>query len=188
MSGHHHDNHDHHHHHHGPDSGGKLIWALVITLGFAVAEAIGGWISGSLALMGDAGHMVTDSTALAIAAFAAALAKRPPSAKHSYGLLRAEAVAALFNGLFMMAVVMAILFAAIERFENPVPVSGVMVMVIAAIGLVVNLLVAFVLTHGAHGHHDLNTRGALLHVLGDLLGSVAALASGAVVYFTNCTL
>jgi cobalt-zinc-cadmium efflux system protein len=177
--GHHHD--QHHDHQHGHS---HLGWALIITLGFAVIEAAGGWWSGSLALLSDAGHMVTDSFSLALAAFAAWIAKRPPSARHSYGLVRAEIIAALLNGLLMLGVVLFIVIEAIERLRNPQPVAGGWVMLIAALGFGVNAIVAWVLSHGGPG---LNTRAALLHVLGDLLGSVAALLAGAIIYFTGWT-
>ncbi len=178
----HHHHSGHHSHHHG--SGNSLLWALVLTIGFAVIEVIGGVISGSLALLGDAGHMLTDATALGLAAFAAWVAKQPPSARHSYGLVRAEVVAALANGLFMLAIVFMIAYHAVERLWQPQPVAGGTVMVIAAIGLIVNIIVAMILHRG---EQTLNTRAAYLHVLGDLLGSVAALVSGVVIYFTGWT-
>lgn len=157
---------------------------MLLTLGFAVVEAVAGWWSGSLALLGDAAHMVTDTAALGLAAFAAWIMRRPPSARHSYGLGRAEVIVALINGLLMSAIVIGIGWAALERLHAPQPVAGAVVMGVAAAGLLVNVLVARLLLHG---EQSLNTRGALLHVLGDLLGSVAALASGAVIYFTGWT-
>lgn len=181
MHAHSHDDHDHHHHH-PVDSGKVLLAALGLTLGFAFLEAVAGWWSGSLALLGDAGHMVTDSAALGFAALAAWLAKRPPTPRHSYGLLRAEVVTALINGLFMMVVVAGIVVAAIDRLSHPAPVAGGAVMAVAAAGMAVNIGVAYVLMRG---ERNLNIRGALLHVMGDLLGSIAALASGAVIYFTG---
>jgi cobalt-zinc-cadmium efflux system protein len=133
-------------------------------------------------LLGDAGHMFSDSVALALAAFAAWVARRPPSARHSYGFARAEVIAALVNGLLMLAVVIGIVVEAIGRLQAPRPISGMTVMAIAAVGLAVNILALFILSRGAE---DINTRGALLHVFGDLLGSVAALMAGAVIYFTG---
>lgn len=182
-------NHDHQHHHtghhaHHHGSGNSLLWALVLTLGFALIEAVGGLLSGSLALLSDAGHMLSDATALGLAALAAWVAKQPRSARHSYGLVRAEVVAALINGIFMLAIVAMIAYHAIERLFQPQPVAGGTVMVIAALGLVINLVVAFILHRG---EQTLNTRAALLHVIGDLLGSVAALVAGAVIYFTGWT-
>lgn len=176
---------EHHHHHHAHDTGRVLVVALVVTLLFSAVEAVGGWWSGSLALLGDAGHMVTDATALGLAVLAAWLAKRPPTPRHSYGLMRAEVVAALANSLFMLLVVSGIVIAAIGRLKDPQPVAGASVMLIAAAGMAVNIFVAFVLSRG---EHTLNVRGALLHVMGDLLGSAAALVSGAVIFFTGWTL
>jgi len=169
-------------HTHEPATGNGLLWALIITLGFAAIEAIGGWWSSSLALFGDAGHMLTDSTALGLAAFAVWVAKHPPSSRHSYGLVRAEVVAALVNSLFMLLIVFGIAYFAIERLRNPQPVMGGTVIVIAATGLIVNVVVAIILHRS---EKTLNTRAALLHVMGDLLGSVAALLAGIIIYFTG---
>jgi cobalt-zinc-cadmium efflux system protein len=145
-------------------------------------EAVAGWWSGSLALLSDAGHMVTDASALLIAALAAFIARRGPSSKHSYGLGRAQLVAALLNGLFMLAVVAGIVLQAISRFADPVAVQGATVMAVASLGLLLNIVVARMLSHEGH---DLNVRAALLHVVGDLLGSLAALLSGAVIWTTG---
>ena len=178
------------HVHEGPHrhahSGGhrRLLWVLVLTFVFAGIEALGGLWSHSLALLGDSGHMFSDSIALGIAAFASWVGKRPPSARHSYGLARAEVVSALLNGLLMLAVVSAIVVEAIRRLRGPMPVAGVPVMVIAGAGLVFNLVAAVVLSRG---EQTISMRGALVHVMGDLLGSVAALLSGTVVYFTGWT-
>ena len=176
--------HDHAHHHSGNNHLKPLVWGLVITLVFAVVEAIGGWISGSLALLGDAGHMVTDSFSLALGAVAALLAQKPASREMSFGWGRAEVLAAIVNAVLMLLIVIGITIAAFNRLREPVPVQGGMVMLIAAIGLMVNVAVAWVLHRG---EQTLNIRGALLHVMGDLLGSVAALIAGAVIYFTGWT-
>ena len=176
--------HDHTNHAHSQASASPLGWALAVTLVFAFVEAVGGWWAGSLALLGDAGHMVSDAAALGIAAAAAWLAKRPPSTRHSYGLGRVEPMAALVNGLLMVAVVVAIVVAAVERLHTPRPVVGGAVLVLASIGLVTNVVVIYVLSRG---EQTLNVRGAVLHVIGDLLGSVAALISGAVIVFTGWT-
>lgn len=171
-----------HHHRHAPPTARGLYAAFGLTLGFAFIEAVGGFWSGSLALLGDAGHMFSDSAALALAAFAAWVARRPPSARHSYGFARAEVIAALVNSLLMLAVVIGVVVEAIARLQTPQPVSGSAVMTLAGIGLGINILVLFILSRGAE---DINTRAALLHVFGDLLGSVAALVAGAVIYFTG---
>ncbi len=172
-------------HHVGHDHGGQALFkALFFTLGFAVVEVIAGFWSGSLALLSDAGHMVTDSTALGLAALAAMLARRPPSKSHTYGLVRLEILAALVNSLAMLALIVFIAVEAIDRLTHPQPVIGEAVMVVAFIGLLVNLAVAWLLHHGGD---SLNTRAALMHVMGDLLGSVAALVAGAVIWFTGYT-
>jgi cobalt-zinc-cadmium efflux system protein len=158
--------------------------ALALTLAFALVEAATGWWAGSLALLGDAGHMLTDSLALALAALASALAGRPPSPRHSYGLARVEALAALVNGVAMLAVVGWITWQAVSRLIAPQPVHGETVSAVALAGLLINLLVAWLLSRGGQ---DLNTRAALLHVLGDLLGSVAALAAGVMIVLTGWT-
>ncbi|MFN3716561.1 MAG: cation diffusion facilitator family transporter [Thiobacillus sp.] len=175
----------HTHHHLGHDgASGKLLIALLLTLSFAGVEAFAGWWSGSLALMADAGHMVTDSSALGLAAVAAWLARRPPSLSHSYGLVRAEVLAALFNGVLMLALIGFIVSEAIARIGAPRDIAGGAVVGVAAIGLGVNLAVAWVLSRG---EATLNSRAALLHVMGDALGSIAAIASGIVILATGWT-
>ena len=173
--------HEHHHlGHHGDHH--HLTGALYLTLGFAFIEAGAGWMSGSLALLSDAGHMLTDSTALGLAAFAAWLAKKPPSGRHTYGLVRVEILAALLNSLLMLGLVSFIAVEALHRFAEPVQVMGGTVTAVAVVGLLVNLGVAWQLSKG---EKTLNTRAALMHVLGDILGSVAALAAGLVIQFTG---
>lgn len=162
--------------------GGRLLAALAFTTAFAVVEAIGGWLSGSLALLGDAGHMLTDSSALALGALAGWVGRKPPSHRHSYGLQRAEVIGALVNALFMVAVVVGICMAAVQRLQAPQPVDAAAVMIIAFIGLLVNVTVAWILSRG---EQTLNVRAAMLHVLGDLLGSVGALAAGVIIFFTG---
>lgn len=161
-----------------------LLFALLLTLGYAAVETGVGLWSGSLALLGDAGHMFTDSLALGLAALAAHLARRPPSHRHSYGLGRVEVIAALLNALFMLAVVASIAWEALGRLQQPQPVQGAAVMITALFGLLINGGVAWLLSRG---ENTLNTRAALLHVMGDLLGSVAALAAGAIILFTGWT-
>ncbi len=172
-------------HDHGAGAGNarRLSLALLLTLGFAGVEAVGGWLAGSLALIGDAGHMLTDATALGMAALANRVARRPPTERHSFGLGRVEVLAAFVNGLVMLALVAGIAWAAVDRLLEPQPVHGAMVLVVAGLGLLVNVAAAWIL----RGGEGLNIRGALLHVMGDLLGSVAALASGAVILLTGWT-
>lgn len=176
--------HDHAPH---PDAGSSaraLPLALVLTLGFAAVEAVAGWWAGSLALLGDAGHMLTDGVALALATAAARLARTPPSHRLSFGLARIEVLAALANAGFMLALVLALAWNAAGRLAAPRPVAGEIVTWVAAAGLALNLGVAWILMRGGR---DLNTRAALLHVLGDAFGSVAALASGLIIHFTGWT-
>ena len=171
-----------HNHDHGRDSQSILLIGLTITLVFAVVEVIAGWLANSLALMGDAGHMLTDSASLGIGALAAWLSRRPATDRHSYGFQRAEVIGALINVLFMYGVIAAITVSAIGRLRSPVEVEPVVVMLIGGIGLVVNIGVAWLLHRG---EQNLNVRGAMLHVMGDLLGSVAAVAAGAVIWLTG---
>lgn len=171
---------------HSHHAAGKrnLAYALALTLGFAAVEAGVGWWAGSMALVADAGHMLGDAGALALALFAALLAAKPASSRHSYGFGRVEHFAALVSGLVMLALVAGITQAAIARLLDPQPIRGGAVTVTALLGLGVNLLVAWQLRHAGH---NLNVRAALLHVLGDLLGSVAALLAGLVVLLTGWT-
>ncbi|GAB3544792.1 cation diffusion facilitator family transporter [Noviherbaspirillum agri] len=159
-----------------------LAWSVGLTLSFALVEVIAGFWANSLALISDAGHMVTDASALGLALIAQLIAKRPPSAKHSFGFGRAEALAAFVNGLAMLVLVGWITVEAIQRFLAPESVKGQAVFAVALIGLVVNVVVAWVLSHDKQ---SINTKAALVHVFGDLLGSVAALVSGVVIYFTG---
>lgn len=169
-------------HRHNPSGHLQLAWPVALTLGFALVEAIGGWLTHSLALLGDAGHMFSDSAALGLAWLASWIALRPPSPRHSYGLARVEVIVALLNGLFMLAVVAGIVSEALHRLKVPREVAGAEVMLIAFVGLLVNLGVAW---HLHKGRDNLNARAAFLHVMGDLLGSVAAIAAGAIIHFTG---
>ena len=163
----------------------RALWiALAITLGFSVVEAIGGWMAGSLALLSDAGHMVTDAAALGLALFADAIAHRPPSKRASYGYGRAEVLAAFVNAIAMLAVVAAIAIEAVRRLLDPAPVAGGLLIGVALAGMAANLVAAWVLSRVSG---SLNTRGALLHVLGDLLGSLAAVVAGGVILATGWT-
>ena len=172
------------HRHQPVASAGSLAAAVALTIGFAAVEALAGWWSGSLALASDAGHMLGDGAALGLAGFAAWLAKRPRTHRHTYGFARAEVLAGMANAVFMFALIAAIAAGAIGRLRAPAPVAGEAVTVVALIGLAINLAVAWLL---ARGERNLNTRAALLHVLGDLLGSAAALVSGVVIVVTGWT-
>ncbi|MCI0506803.1 MAG: cation diffusion facilitator family transporter [Gammaproteobacteria bacterium] len=178
-------NHSHHHHDHNHHGQRGLYFAAGFTLAFAAVEAGAGWWANSLALLSDAGHMLTDTSALLIAALGAWLAQRKPSPRHSYGLGRAEFIAALVNGLLMLMVVGVVVVHAVERLQQPLEVKGETVSVVAFIGLLLNVLVLYLL---GHGEADLNRRAAALHVLSDLLASIVALLSGLVIVFTGWTL
>lgn len=183
-----HSSHAHHSHSHAHSHGAHgsskkiLLLAILITLSFAGVEALSGWWAQSLVLLSDAGHMASDALALGIAMFAAWIAERPPSEQHSYGLARAEVIAAWLSSTIMVVVVIIILIEAVERFRHPPLVAGDVVLVVASLGLIINLGLAWLLTRG---EQTLNMRAALLHVLGDLLGSIAALISGAIIHFTR---
>ena len=179
---HHHDHHHPHEHPHPGSSAANLRVVAALTIAFALVEALGGWWTGSLALLSDAGHMVTDGAALALGALAAWMARRPPSERHSYGLGRAEVVAALVNAAAMLVIVVALAYESLVRLKAPSPVDGGVAALIAATGLALNLWVM----RRLHGH-DMNTRAARLHVVGDALGSLAALGAGAVIYLTGWT-
>jgi cobalt-zinc-cadmium efflux system protein len=182
MSAHHH--HDHHGHAHEAGRPAYIV-AVSLTLAYAFVELGGGLWSDSLALASDAGHMFSDALALSLAAVAAWLARRPPGLKHSYGLARAEVIGATLNGLVMLGIIVVLVVEAVQRLLQPRQVMGGAVMVIATFGLIVNAAVAFVLSRG---QRDLNVRAALIHVLGDLVSSLAAVIAGAVVYFTDWVL
>jgi len=159
-----------------------LLIALVLTLGFSGVEGAAAYFANSLALISDAGHMVTDAAALGLALLAQIISRRPPSPKHSFGFGRAEALAAFVNSIAMLALVVWIIVEAISRFYDPHKVDGLTVTVVAAVGLVMNIVVAWVLSRDKK---SVNTRAALIHVMGDLLGSIAALIAGVVIQLTG---
>ena len=150
--------------------------AFAVTSSVLVLEAVGGWLTGSVALLADAGHMLTDAGALGIALFASWVATRPRSDRKSFGYGRAEILAALGNGLLLGAVSVAIALESLERLADRPPVDAGPMVVIAVIGLAANAVSAVALARG--DTHNLNVRAALLHVMGDALGSVAAIAAG----------
>jgi cobalt-zinc-cadmium efflux system protein len=159
-----------------------LLIALVLTLGFSGVEGAAAYFANSLALISDAGHMVTDAAALGLALLAQIISRRPPSPKHSFGFGRAEALAAFVNSIAMLALVAWITVEAISRFYDPHKVDGFTVTIVAAIGLLMNIVVAWVLSRDKK---SVNTRAALVHVMGDLLGSIAALIAGIVIQLTG---
>lgn len=180
--------HEHRHGAHEHAHGGskrkrrRLFTVLTLTAIYMIAEALGGWWTGSLALLADAGHMLTDVAALALALTAAWFASRPATSQKTYGYYRLEILAAFVNGVALAALSFYIFYEAYERWHAPPEITrGGALMLIAAGGLAVNLSCAWIL-HGEH-EHDLNVRGAWLHVLGDALGSVGAITAGGLVYF-----
>lgn len=175
--------HAHPHPVNGQAAGHTVLWrAAGLTVAYAALEAAGGWWSGSLALLSDAGHMFTDASALVLAALAGWVARRPPSPRHSYGFGRAEVFAALFNAAAMLAIAGAISYEAFGRLQHPAPVQGAVAAGLALGGLALNLgIMKWLMPH----RHEMNARGATLHVLGDALGSLAALVSGIVIALTG---
>jgi cobalt-zinc-cadmium efflux system protein len=181
--------HDHsgagHGHHHalGDGSEARLLWTLVLTAGFMLVEVAGGLWSGSLALIADAGHMLTDAAALGLAWYAVRASRRPADARRSFGHHRIQVLAAFINGLLLVGITVWIVVEALRRVIEPEPVVGGVMLGVAFAGLAVNLI-AFLILGGAD-RNSLNVRGALLHVLGDLLGSVAAIVGALVILMTG---
>lgn len=161
----------------------RVLFALLITGIFMIVEVIGGILSGSLALLADAGHMLTDTMALALAALAFHVSKRPPDRQLTFGYHRFQILAAFVNGLSLLLIVGWILYEAIDRLIEPEIVTGPTMLAVAAAGLVVNII-AFSILHGGD-KENLNIRGAALHVAGDLLGSVAAIVAALVIIYTG---
>lgn len=182
--------HDHGHGHtHGHDHGGdeknesRIGIAALLTVGFMGVELAGGLLAGSLALIADAGHMLSDFGSLALAWVGFRMARRPADSRRTYGFRRFPVLAAFVNGLTLFAIVVWITAEAIGRLANPEPIHPELMLWVAAAGLAVNI-VAFAVLHGAD-RDNLNVRGALLHVAGDLLGSVAAIVGAVVIMYTG---
>ncbi len=186
-----HDDHheDHHGHHHGVEapkdakSARAVGIAALLTGGFMLAEVAGGFVAGSLALLADAGHMLTDFAALSMSWLAFRVARRPADRKRTYGFDRLSVLAAFVNGLALFVVAAWIVVEAIGRLNDPQPVTGGLMLAVAALGLVVNIAAFWILSRGDRG--NLNLRAALLHVMGDLLGSVGAIAAALVILWTG---
>jgi cobalt-zinc-cadmium efflux system protein len=163
----------------------RLWVVLALTLTFMIIEAIGGWLAGSLALIADAGHMLTDAGALGLSLLSAWIALRPASASKTYGYQRWEILAALINGAALFGIAAWVIVEAIQRIQNPHPIRAQLFLIVAAGGLLVNLASLYIL-HGIR-EGNLNTRGAYLHVLGDALGSIGALAAAGIILLTGWT-
>ena len=161
----------------------RVTIALVLTGAFMIVEVIGGILSGSLALLADAGHMLTDTMALALAAVAFQVSKRPADTRHTYGYQRFQILAAFVNALSLILIVGWILYEAFDRLVSPQQVLGKTMLLVAAAGLVVNII-SFTVLHGGD-KENLNIRGAAVHVAGDLLGSIAAIVAAVVIIYTG---
>ncbi len=188
MSHHHHHGHTHSHghsHHTAPNDENKVLVAFCIIFVFMIVEAIGGAMAGSLALLADAGHMFTDAAALALAYAAFRFGRREADQKRTFGYLRFEVLAGFINALTLFAIVIWIAYEAYHRFTTPSEVLAGPMFGVAVLGLLVNLFVFWYLTRGGSEH--VNIKGAALHVLGDLLGSVGAIVAAIVVYLTDWT-
>lgn len=178
-----------HHHDHSAhlsdthDGRNRVALAALLTFGFMIAEVIGGIVSGSLALLADAAHMLTDAGSLALAWLGFKLAERPADPARSFGWARFKVLAAFVNGLTLILLAAWITFEAAQRLLDPQPVMGNLLLGVAVLGLLVNVIAFFIL-HGGD-HEDLNMRAALWHVAGDLLGSVAAIGAALVIIFTG---
>ncbi|MEK7724824.1 MAG: cation diffusion facilitator family transporter [Acidobacteriota bacterium] len=168
--------HNHSHERRDPKSLFRLKIALFLTAGYMFAEAIGGWLANSLALIADAGHMLTDAAALALTLGAIWFASRPANERKTYGYYRLEILAAFVNAVTLVLISLWVIFEAYQRWTSPPEVKGFELTIVAIGGLIVNLISAWLL-HSDH-QHDLNMRGAWLHVMGDALGSVTAIVAG----------
>ena len=172
--------HSHHHDHAAGRNRARLAWVLGLAAVYMLAEAVGGWLTGSLALLADAGHMLSDVGALGLSLFCMVVARRPPTAKRTYGYHRMEILAALANGATLVAISLFVLAEALQRLRRPPAVDAPVMMGIAVGGLLVNLAGLWILRHGRD--ESLNVRGAWLHVLTDALGSVQAIVAGALIW------
>lgn len=191
-AGHSHGHHDHRHvhglghhgHSHAPASFGRAFAiGIVLNLGFVVCEAAAGLYSNSVALLADAGHNLSDVLGLVVAWFAYELVKRKPSARYTYGMRSSSILAALFNALFLLIVIGALSWEAIQRLTAPEPVAGKTVMIVAAIGILINGATAWLFASGSK--HDINLRGAFLHMAADALVSVGVVVAGLIILMTG---
>jgi len=171
---------EHGHRHRRPRNKRRLAGALVLACAYMVAEVVGGLLTNSLALLADAGHMLSDAAALGLGLFAVWIAERPPDARRTYGYFRTEILAALANGAALVAVALFVFVEAFHRLSEPLQVQGAAMMAIAVGGLMVNLLSLWIL--GGGRDESLNIRGAWLHVLSDALGSVGAILAGTLIW------
>lgn len=188
-----HNNLDHQHevdHQHAHDhaemiretSGRVLFWCLIATFSFSLVEGITGWLIHSIALQSDAVHMMTDAAGLMIAYFANVIARRPANINLTFGYGKAEVLGALINCMFTTVLTIWLLFEVIQRFLNPVTVEGGALFIVASLGFIVNGAIVYMLSKNSH---SLNTRAAMIHAIGDLLGALVAIVAGVIIYFTG---
>ena len=164
----------------------RLMMSLGLTSTVFIAEVVSAIVTGSLALLADAGHMLTDAAALLFALLAVQFARRPPNTRHTFGWLRLTTLAAFVNAIALVVITILIVWEAFQRFRHPQPVAGTTMMIIAIAGLVANIL-AFWILHRGSSEKNLNVRAAALHVLGDLLGSVGAIVAALIIMGTGWT-
>jgi len=174
-----------HEHEHVPSSGRALIITLIITVLLMLAEFVGGLLSGSLALVGDAGHMLVDALALGLSFFAMTLARRPSTLSRTFGYHRIEIMAALANGSVLVLVSAYIFYEAVNRFRSPPEVETPLMITVAVVGLIANLIGIALLRRGSKT--NLNLKGAFWHILGDTISSVGVIVAGVIIALTGWT-
>lgn len=183
---HHHHGHHHEHYHqhsHLPQNQKILVISFLLITIFMLVEFVGGYLTQSLALISDAGHMLSDSLSLGIALIAVILAQKVRTLEKSFGYLRFEILTALLNGVTLVGLSVYIIVEAVLRLQTPQHIHAEGMMIISIIGLLINIIVAILIFKGSDTEHDLNMRGAFLHVIGDLLGSVGAIVAALCIYF-----
>ncbi|MGD6858037.1 cation diffusion facilitator family transporter [Bacillus infantis] len=180
----HHHNHGHGHSHGHSSNKRALFLSFIIIASFMVVEVIGGILTNSLALLSDAGHMLSDAAALGLSFFAIKLGEKQATSAKSYGFKRFEIIAAALNGLTLIAISIYIFYEAVQRIMDPPAVQSMGMLAISVLGLIVNIIAAWILMKGDKDE-NLNVRSAFLHVLGDMLGSVGAITAALLIYFFN---
>jgi len=184
MGHHHSHHHDHHHTHHENKNRKVLFLSFLLITTFMIVEFIGGFFTGSLALISDAGHMLSDAVSLFLSFMAIWVAKKPATKTKTYGYKRVEILIALLNGITLAGISIYIFIEAYHRFYHPVSISSLGMLLIAVVGLLVNLIVVYLLTRG-NTRDNLNMRSALYHVFSDILGSVGAIMAAIIIYFSG---
>ncbi|WP_016937128.1 cation diffusion facilitator family transporter [Bacillus siamensis] len=173
----------HNHNHAGGSNKKVLLISFIVITGYMIIEAIGGFVTNSLALLSDAGHMLSDSISLMVALIAFKLAEKKASHNKTFGYKRFEILAAVINGVALILISLYIIYEAIKRFSHPPEVATTGMLIISIIGLAVNILVAWIMLNGGDTKNNLNIRGAYLHVISDMLGSVGAILAAVLIIF-----